>query len=102
MATRVYGKMVFRKKGTIKVVTGAGKTILALAIIESLKKQITELVVAIVVPTIVLQNQWYNEILKNSNLSDNMIGRLGGDMMTILVMKKNCYRSSKVGLREAL
>ncbi|NMA04710.1 MAG: DEAD/DEAH box helicase [Clostridiales bacterium] len=66
------------KKGTIKVVTGAGKTILALAIIESLKKQITELVVAIVVPTIVLQNQWYNEILKNSNLSDNMIGRLGG------------------------
>lgn len=71
-------KWFSEKKGTIKVVTGAGKTILALAIIESLKKQITELVVAIVVPTIVLQNQWYDEILKNSNLPDNMIGKLGG------------------------
>lgn len=71
-------KWLLDKKGTIKVVTGAGKTILALAIIERLKEQVDKLAVVIIVPTIVLQNQWYDEILKNTNLPSNMIGRLGG------------------------
>ena len=67
------------KRGTIKVVTGAGKTILALAIIEKLQAANKNLRVAIVVPTIVLQNQWYDEIINNSNLPPQIIGRLGGD-----------------------
>jgi superfamily II DNA or RNA helicase len=66
-----------RKKGTIKVVTGAGKTILALAIIEKLQKQEKDLHVAIVVPTVVLLNQWYEEIKEKSNLPEDTIGFLG-------------------------
>ena len=65
------------KKGTIKVVTGAGKTILALAIIEKLQKQDKDLRVAIVVPTVVLLNQWYEEIKEKSNLPEDAIGFLG-------------------------
>ena len=65
-------------RGTIKVVTGAGKTILALAIIEKLQALDNDLRVAIVVPTIVLQDQWYKEILRNSNLPPSIVGRLGG------------------------
>lgn len=67
------------KRGTIKVVTGAGKTILALAIMEKLQAVNKDLRVAIVVPTTVLQDQWYDEILRNSNLPPEMIGRLSGD-----------------------
>ena len=66
------------KKGTIKVVTGAGKTILALAIIERLQNQEKDLFVGIVVPTIVLMNQWREEIISKSNLPEDAIGLLGG------------------------
>ena len=65
------------KRGTIKVVTGAGKTLLALAIIEKLQRIDKALCVAIVVPTVVLLQQWYEEILEKSNLPENAIGRLG-------------------------
>jgi len=71
----------FRRKGkgTIKVVTGAGKTILALAIAERLQREVdAELRVAIVVPTIVLMNQWYDELRERSNLPMETVGRLGG------------------------
>lgn len=68
-----------QKKGTVKVVTGAGKTILALAIVEQLQnEQIRDLRVAIVVPTIVLMNQWYDQFVATSNLPLSAIGRLGG------------------------
>ena len=70
----------FRKGlGTVKVVTGAGKTLLALAIAERLRNERDQdLRVVIVVPTIVLMNQWYDEIRDRSNLLPSMIGRLGG------------------------
>jgi superfamily II DNA or RNA helicase len=65
-------------RGVIKVVTGAGKTILALGIIERLQQTaIPDLRVAIVVPTIVLLDQWYTEILKHSNLPKATIGFIG-------------------------
>ena len=66
------------RKGTIKVVTGAGKTVVALAIIERLQRHDPELRVAIVVPTIVLMNQWYDAMLEHSNLPEHALGRLGG------------------------
>jgi superfamily II DNA or RNA helicase len=65
-------------RGVVKVVTGAGKTMLALAIIERLQQTIIpDLRVAIVVPTIVLLDQWYSEILKGSNLPEACIGFIG-------------------------
>lgn len=66
-------------KGTVKVVTGAGKTILALAIVETLQnQQCPDLRVAVVVPTIVLMNQWYDQVTQRSNLPSTAVGRLGG------------------------
>ena len=66
-------------RGTVKVVTGAGKTILGLAIAEHLHNEHnSDLHIAIVVPTIVLMNQWYDEIIDRSNLPPTAIGRLGG------------------------
>ncbi len=66
------------QNGIIKVVTGAGKTIVALSIIERLQRSDPELRVAIVVPTIVLMNQWRDAILEHSNLPERSIGRMGG------------------------
>jgi superfamily II DNA or RNA helicase len=66
-------------RGTVKVVTGAGKTLLALLIAERLQNtEDSELHLAIVVPTIVLMNQWYAAILEHGNLPPEVIGRLGG------------------------
>lgn len=65
-------------RGTIKVVTGAGKTVVALAIMERLQRFDPELRVAIVVPTIVLMNQWLEVIREHSNLPEYAVGRLGG------------------------
>src|SRR5262249_31534554 len=66
-------------RGIIKVVTGAGKTLLALGIAERLQRRaVPNLHVAIVVPTIVLLEQWYEEIVVRSNLPKESIGRLGG------------------------
>ena len=65
------------KKGTIKVVTGAGKTILALSIIEKLQEKEKDLRVAIVVPTKVLLKQWHEELSEKSNLPEETIGFLG-------------------------
>jgi superfamily II DNA or RNA helicase len=66
------------RRGTIKVVTGAGKTLLALGIAERLQHEDQELRVAIVVPTIVLMEQWYKTIAEHSDLPRDAIGRLGG------------------------
>jgi len=66
-------------KGTVKVVTGGGKTTLALAIAERLQNENAPgLMVAVVVPTIVLMNQWYDELLASGNLPADAIARLGG------------------------
>ena len=66
-------------KGTVKVVTGGGKTLLALAIAERLQnEEVPGLRLAIVVPTIVLMHQWYDELLERGNLPAGAIARLGG------------------------
>lgn len=66
-------------RGTIKVVTGAGKTVCALGIAERLQRQVDpELRIAVVVPTIVLMNQWRAAFAEHSNLPAHAVGRLGG------------------------
>jgi len=68
-----------RKRGVLKVVTGAGKTILALAIAERLQRtERASLRVAIVVPTIVLLDQWLEELAAHGNLPPSAVGRMGG------------------------
>jgi superfamily II DNA or RNA helicase len=67
------------KRGVIKVVTGAGKTVLALAIAERLQRtEWPSLRLAVVVPTIVLLNQWREEFAEHSNLPARAIGLMGG------------------------
>lgn len=65
-------------RGTIKVVTGAGKTLVALAIAEAIQEDDPQLRVAVVVPTIVLMDQWVDTLRERSNLPAHTIGRLGG------------------------
>jgi superfamily II DNA or RNA helicase len=65
------------RRGIIKVVTGAGKTTLALAIAQRLQEIDPDLRLAIVVPTVVLMEQWQEQLL-TSNLPRSAIGTLGG------------------------
>jgi superfamily II DNA or RNA helicase len=66
------------RRGVLKVVTGAGKTVLALAVAERLQNSgETELRVAIVVPTIVLVEQWLEEFRTRSNLPGDAVGVMG-------------------------
>ena len=66
-------------RGTLKVVTGAGKTVLGLSVIERLSSNNPELRVAIVVPTIVLMQQWAKEFEEKGNLAPHSIGLAGGN-----------------------
>jgi len=66
-------------KGTVKVVTGGGKTLLALSIAERVQNVLDhELRLVIVVPTIVLMHQWHDALVEHGNLPTTAIGRLGG------------------------
>lgn len=68
-----------KKRGIAKVVTGGGKTIFALSLAQRLQNtECKSLKVLIVVPTIVLLNQWYDVLSKHSNIPAEFIGRLGG------------------------
>ena len=64
-------------RGTVKVATGGGKTLFALAAAQRLQhEKEPELRVAVVVPTIPLMYQWYDEVLKGG-LPTPAIGLLG-------------------------
>lgn len=65
-------------RGTIKVATGGGKTLFALAAAQLLQNEREpDLRVAIVVPTIPLMYQWFDE-LRRSNIPEPAIGMMGG------------------------
>jgi superfamily II DNA or RNA helicase len=67
------------KRGIIKVVTGAGKSIMACGLMNRLKGELRESIkFIIVVPTIILLDQWYTLISQSLNLKEEEIGRLGG------------------------
>jgi len=98
------------KKGVVKVVTGAGKTVMALGVIERLQNiEAPDLRVAIVVPTVVLQDQWHELLLQSRNLPERWIGRLGGghqdsfqDEVRILVCVLNSAALKLPMIAEAL
>lgn len=67
------------RRGVLKVVTGAGKTVLAMAIAERLQQgDCPGLRVAVIVPTVVLLSQWLDELREKSNLPPTAIGVIGG------------------------
>ena len=66
------------RRGVLKVVTGAWKTVFALQAREEAFHRDPELRVSVVVPTIVLLHQWHQELVDYSNISMDLIGRHGG------------------------
>jgi len=65
-------------RGTVKVATGGGKTLFALAAAQALQnEQEPDLRLVIVVPTIPLMFQWRDEVLRG-NLPPSAIGLMGG------------------------
>lgn len=65
-------------RGSIKVATGGGKTLFALAVAQRLQNELEpDLRLVVVVPTIPLMFQWYDE-LRRGNLPDSAIGLMGG------------------------
>lgn len=67
-----------RGNGTVKVATGGGKTVFAIAAAQRLQNErCPNLRVAIIVPSIALMMQWRDEFL-DSNLPGSAIGFLGG------------------------
>ncbi|MCI0658265.1 MAG: DEAD/DEAH box helicase family protein, partial [Acidobacteria bacterium] len=65
-------------RGTVKVATGGGKTLFALAAAQELQNQREpDLRLVIVVPTIPLMFQWEDEV-RSGNLFESAIGLMGG------------------------
>lgn len=67
------------RRGVVKVVTGAGKTMLALMCIERLFREDAAVRASIVVPTRVLLDQWYRELTDTLGLSTAWVGRRSGE-----------------------
>lgn len=63
-----------RGKGIVKVVTGAGKTILALEAISRIKEKYKDVIVFIIVPTIALLEQWEDTIKEKMNIRSKDVG----------------------------
>lgn len=66
------------RKGIAKVVTGAGKTRLALMIMEQLYREDHSVRVSIVVPTIVLMRQWADFLENELHVPPDEVGLRGG------------------------
>jgi superfamily II DNA or RNA helicase len=64
-------------RGTMEVVTGGGKTLIALACVESVASEVPDLRVAIVVPTETLARQWRESVLLHTHIQRAEIGILG-------------------------
>ena len=65
-------------RGTIKVATGGGKTLFALAAAQQLQNERDpDLRLVVVVPTIPLMYQWYDDV-RHGNLPASAIGLMGG------------------------
>lgn len=65
-------------RGTVKVATGGGKTLFAMAAAQHLQNEREpDLRLVVVVPTIPLLFQWYDEV-RRGNLPDSAIGLMGG------------------------
>ena len=64
-------------RGTMEVVTGGGKTLIALTCVERAAAEAEDLRLAVVVPTQTLARQWRESMLKYTHLRPDQIGILG-------------------------
>ena len=65
-------------RGIVHVVTGAGKTVLALSGMDLLFAQFPDLLVRIVVPTIPIAQMWQSALIRHAKTSDYLPGFYGG------------------------
>lgn len=63
--------------GTLEIVTGGGKTLIALACAARAAEEDGDLRLAVVVPTEALARQWRQNILRHTSLREDEIGLLG-------------------------
>ncbi len=75
-------------KGILNVVTGAGKTFVAIKAIEILFEKDNNLKTIIIVPTIALLSQWMEMIKQVLTIDENLIGRSGSKFSDKLKDKK--------------
>jgi superfamily II DNA or RNA helicase len=77
-------------QGIIRVVTGAGKTILALSLMDFLYQKYVEkkLKTIIVVPTTALLDQWYENILGHLHIPPEEVGMYYGEAKDDLAQKR--------------
>jgi superfamily II DNA or RNA helicase len=66
------------EEGIAQVVTGAGKTVMAVGAMERWLEDHPEGVVTVVVPTKVLMHQWLRELIEKLNVPPSEIGWAGG------------------------
>jgi superfamily II DNA or RNA helicase len=57
-----------RKRGLVQLPTGAGKTLIGIALLKYLQKHYDEVEYYVLVPTLALVRQWYTAIVKNGVL----------------------------------
>lgn len=74
--------------GTLEIVTGGGKTLIALACAARAAEQDSDLHIVVVVPTEALARQWRKNILKYTTLSDDEVGLLGAGGKATFVEKR--------------
>lgn len=64
-------------RGTLEIVTGGGKTLIALECIARASQREPDLKAAVVVPTEALARQWRERLVKNTSLDGDSVGLLG-------------------------
>lgn len=81
-------------RGIVVLPTGAGKTILGCAAIEKLKAS-----TVIIVPTILLLEQWKNRLIENLGLKSDQIGIFGGGDQEIKSITISTFESAYLYLK---
>ena len=89
-------------RGIVNVVTGAGKTVFAMAAITRLRRKYPDLRVRIVVPVIPLANQWKNDLLHHMPDEEWRPGFYGGGLKDdpdrrVMIYIINTARSTLAG-----
>lgn len=64
-------------RGTFEIVTGGGKTLIALTCLAEASRRDPGVRAAIVVPTEALARQWHDNLLRRTSLSESDVGLLG-------------------------